>query len=470
MTLPIVYGQHSPAIDFYNRMLSSVYHYQTRIYDPDYGLTRDPDYYEKIIRNPDIYAALQKRWHDVAGRRWIAEPYSEDPNDVELASITTDALKQIRNILEARVQLAQACLKSRSYASIVGQRKHLRLGNQPMDYWWVPTRLDEIDKRRIDHYPIRGISRQVIRRLWSVERQRWEEIVNPELLVEYIYDDDEARLGYGRGLGEALYFYSRFCSLALENGLQALERYAQGLVVVTLDGLRVGSKSKTNDDAVRAAVDQVTKHRSEHVLVFGDKDKVEVKDLPAGSHSAAVDFVTMLTESMVRLILGSTRPTGGGEGGSLARTVEESEQTESLLQFDRSRLDEVLSHSVVDLFLKVNQPMLVNCGLGEARPPRFATTQEKREDYSKNTADLKVLCDAGVKLKADEVYKKINYTKPGPTDELLAVEKPAPAPSPFGMPPDMGGGLPTAPGAEDPGAEPAQVPSEPDKDDGDLLI
>jgi hypothetical protein len=101
--------------------------------------------------------------------------------------------------------------------------------------------------------------------------------------------------------------------------------------------------------------------------------------------------------------------------------------------------------------MKLNKPQLMSLGYLEAceRQPRFSTQQEKRQDYSKNAADLKVLIDAGVPLKPDEVYAKIGYTEPGPADPTLkTIAKPTPA-SPFGgggpglPPPDMNSAPPT---------------------------
>jgi hypothetical protein len=472
MTLPALYSQFSPSADFYTRILSSLYNNQIRLFDPDYGLLRDPDLYEKLFRDPVIAGALDKRFHDVAGRNWACEPYADDPNDREVAAITSDAMRQCENMLTARSWMARAPLYGRTYCFIRGKRKFLKLGNAPKQSWWVPLGLDAIDKRRIDYVPKKGFDEEgkpkisVLPRVWSFAHQEWEDLPHPELLMEYVYSDEEGRLGYGRpSLGEPLFFYQRFKAIAIERGLQALDRFVGGLITVNIDDNRLASVGKDNVSHAQSFRDELEKMRGKHIMTVGKGEEIKVHDMPANSMQGVAEWVRYFDEACVTLILGSVRPSGGGEGGSLARTSEEAETTESLIQFDRQNLDEIFTHSLVKLFLKLNKPQLMGCGYLDAcdRPPHFATQQEKREDYSKNAADLKVLCDAGVQLKSDEVYAKIGYTQPGPNDAVLETA-PKQAPDPFG---GMGGGgigLPPTPGAPLPDGNPNA------DDDGDLLI
>jgi hypothetical protein len=452
MTIPLQYTQFNPAADYYTRMLTSLYSYNHRLFDPDYGLSRDPDIYAKLMRDPDICGAIQTRLHAVAARDWKIEPYSDDPPDAALAEICYDALRQITNFLAARVNLAKACLTGRSYAWMVGQRKHMRLGHATADLWWVPTFLEEIDKRRVDIIPVRGPDRSLTaeRRLWSVERDRWEQIAYPDALLEYVYEDEECRLGYGRGLGEALFFYSRFKTIALEKGLQALDRYAGGLVIAKIDDQRVGSVGKGNDDVRTAYRDELAKQRSEHIFTMPKGDAIEIHDMPAGGHSAAVEFVKLLTESMVRLLLGGLLPSGHGEGGSLARAREEGDQQEGLIQFERAMLDERITLSLIGLFMRQNRPQLARLGLSEARSSQFRTAQQKREDYKANAERLKIVLDSGADIGSSEYYKLVGLTPVKPGEDVVSGRQAAmPMPgNPFGQQP---------PGAPDPNALPAVI-------------
>jgi hypothetical protein len=259
--------------------------------------------------------------------------------------------------------------------------------------------------------------------------------------MEYVYNDEEGRLGYGRpSLGEPLFFYQRFKAIALERGLQALDRFVGGLITVNIDDNRLASVGKGNADHAQKFRDELEKMRGKHIITVGKNEEIKVTDMPANSMKGVQDFIQYFDEACVTLILGSVRPSGGGEGGSLARTSEEAETTESLIQFDRQNLDEVFTHSLVRLFMRLNKPQLMGLGYLDCceRMPKFSTLQEKRQDYSKNAADLKVLLDAGVRLKPDEVYEKIGYTEPSANDPILeTIAKPAPAGPGFGGPPGL---------------------------------
>jgi hypothetical protein len=472
MTLPALYSQYSPSADFYTRILSSLYNNQIRLYDPDYGLLRDPDLYEKLFRDPVLAGALEMRFHDVAGRNWACEPYSDDPADREVAAICGDAMRQCDNMLTARAWMARAPLYGRTYCFIRGRRKFLKLGNSPKQLWWVPLGLDIIDKRRIDYVPKKELDEEgqsrirVLPRVWSFARQEWEDLPHPELLIEYVYSDEEGRLGYGRpSLGEPLFFYQRFKAIAIERGLQALDRFVGGLITVNVNDNRLASVGKDNASHAQAFRDELEQMRGKHIMTVGKDEVINVHDMPANSMQGVAEWVRYFDEACVTLIRGSIRPSGGGEGGSLARTSEEAETTESLIQFDRQNLDEVFTKSLIMLFMRLNKPQLMACGFLDAldRPPHFATQQEKREDYSKNAADLKVLTDAGVPLKSDEVYSKIGYTQPGPNDMTLKTQ-PKPQAIPFGggMP---GGGLPPPDTALPPNkTETPELPTPPKKE------
>ena len=125
-------------------------------------------------------------------------------------------------------------------------------------------------------------------------------------------------------------------------------------------------------------------------------------------------------EAMCKVILGSIRPTGGGIGGSLARTEEESETTESLIQYDRMQLDDVLSRDLIGLFMLRNKIQLASLGLQNARPPLFRTGFEKRKNAKEAIEVITAAIAAGIPLKREEVYQRIDMTMPSSTDDVIS--------------------------------------------------
>lgn len=461
-TSGLLYSAMNQAQDIYTHALAAAYRSGVKLYDPDLATTNDWEIDEKLQRDPDIKAAMEQRWHAVSGRDWRIESASDRPEDKLAAQIVEDALLAMPGFAQARYRLSKACIYARAFEFIETDRRRCRLGPVAPQSWLMPTRLQHIDARRFDFAnethvdPVTHERRDiVIQRLWSNTRMRWERIVCPEVFLQSVYDDEEGRLGYGRGIREALHFFFRFKAVLLEQGLQGAERWAQGLVVGKIDDTRIGSTDRTNADVRDALVATLKKHRSQHVMVIGKTDEIEVHETSGTGHQIVVELIRLLNEAMIKVILGSIRPTGGGEGGSLARTVEEADQSEALIQFDRLILDEAITRDLIGLFWRHNRPTLNGLGLASARMPKFKTHQAKAENPVENATVIKTALEAGVTLRADEVYAKLGFTKPGPRDEVI--EKAAPAPSPFGLPPGFGGS--EAPPGQSPFArQPGAVP------------
>jgi hypothetical protein len=285
-----------------------------------------------------------------------------------------------------------------------------------------------VDRRRVRIVPEwspgpgGGVRRHVstFLELFSIVAEKWVRIENPEWFVRHIYNDEEARLGHGRGLLEAIYFYSYAKQIVLREGLQGLERWAQGLAIVKIDGFRKGSKNKPNTAVATAWLDAIEKTKARHGLVGDKQDDISV-EFPRGTgHQMVTEFLRYLDDAMTRLITGALLPSGGGENkGSLGRASVEEGKQEALVQYDRELLDEVLTRDLLGMIFRQNRANWVALGLGEAECPKFATVQEKRED-AKEAADIAtILIAGGVPLRKDEVYKKTNYTQPAEGDEVF---------------------------------------------------
>lgn len=421
--------------DRYTTDLASVYR-SWRIYDPSYALSRDPDIDEKILLDDVIAAGVAARKHKVAARSWTIEPAQDDPLNKRAASVVEALLKKIHQFGHARFNLADAVIKGRAYGYICGRFQVAKFGDGKPRTWWVPTNIEDIDRRRF-----RRISKNEngkIRTWWEwfdVAAYRWKEIP-PEAsraLITHVYDDDESNLGYGRGLMDSLFFTWRAKRVALEQGLQGLTRWAQGLVVASIDSLRDGSVAKTNAALVQNAIDEINKHRSEHVLVKGKDDEIEVINGGMEGHQIVMSLIQYFDSTITRLLMGSLLPTGGGsEVGSNARAEVEDDASEALIQFDRNLLDDTLTRDLVQLVWDLNRDNFAQLGLYDAECPRFNTTQERMADPKVSSEVIVSLLGAGIPLKREEVYEKTGFSVPGDDDEVIEGHA-APSPSPFGM-------------------------------------
>jgi len=453
VSIPILYSRNVNQ-DLYAQALASVYQSGWRIYDPDYGTSREPDLYEKVRKDPIIASAIDLRLHGVAGKSWRLVPAGDSPVDKLVAKMAEEAIRKVRRFTEARYELAQAVIRNRSYQYIEGERKLLSLAGTPLREWWVPTRLKDVDRRRFRLVPTwegKDPNTRKLRVYWelfSVVRRRWEKLERPELFVKVVYNDEEGRLGYGRGLLEAMYFYHWIKGRILEEGVQGVEKWARGVIVAEIEGLRVGDTDKTNAALRQKWLDILKEMQSGKVIVHEKGDKISVVESSGTGNHMVLDYIRYLDDAMRSLILGATLPFGGGSGGqgggsgSLARAEVESDVHEALVQFDREKIDEDLTYDLLGLFFRMNQQNFMELGLGASGMPKFETMQEKRENPKENADVATVLLNAGVSLKKEEVYKRTGWTPPSNDDEIIEGRQQQQVDPmtgmPFGAPPGMG--------------------------------
>lgn len=409
-----------------------------RLYDTSFALGMDPAFDEAMRRDPVVLQAINDRLASVAGKSWTVQPASDDEDDKRMSSIIESLLRRIRDFRSARRNLAHAIFDARSYAEVHGDRKFVKLPARdrksepetaPM---WVPRRMQDIGAKRMRWGILAGGQTQL--QYASIPSGEWRPVdTSAHMLVSVCYDNREASLGYGRGLREGCYFYMWAKELALREGLQGLERWAQGMVVAKIDS-KLGGKLDKESAAVAAEyLDILRKHRGRFGGIAIDKqDEVDVK-WPTGSGQAMVtEFVRMMDDALTRLITGALLPSGGGgQVGSLARAEEEGSTIERVTQLDRDVIDEALTHDLIRRLVDVNRPQFAELGLADADYPRFETIQSKTEDPTKNATVVQTALASGVPLRKDEVYRKLGFTQPGEDDEVFEQEL---------MPPGLPGG------------------------------
>jgi len=445
--------------------LSSAYR-NAWIYDPDFALSKDPDVWETVRRDPVIYSAIDRRNRSIV-RPWRVEPpkNSKREGDKLAAAMCEEALLNISTFDQSRYDLAQAALLGRVYEYIEHESAFTSLAGTPEMEWVLPTYLNNIDRRRF-HWvatygnaapsgamnprlatapyslssgtpgPTKGSvtgERKTHLEFYNSTFYRWEP-VTPEFrgsLVEMTYNDTEDRLGYGRGLLEAIYFYHYFKTIGVEKVNQGLDRWANGILIGKLNSLRNASTSKTNEDLKTGMKTLLENMRTQHIVVLQEGDEIQVVESAGTGHKMGTEWVRYLDEGIERLLNGSIAPSGhAADAGSKARAVVEENTTESFHQFDRAYLDEVLSRDLIGFFWNhpQNRINFLKLGLSEAKRPKFHSEQEKREDPMMAVQVAGQLLDHGVPLVKSELYHKTGFSVPEPDDDVIEGRS---APSPF---------------------------------------
>lgn len=420
--------------------------------DPDYALANDPAIYTKIERDPIIRHSLQHRTLSVIGQSWHLEPPTDSSVDKAGAEVGEELIGRIVQFGESRRNLFHAgLLGGRGYSYVAGRRAATRIAGH-RGRWWVPRRLQHLDKRQFRFQARRGerdetTGRTPVRQVLQVARleewNRWDDLTPSELrgLVRLTYNNRADRIGQGEGLGAALYVFFRAKGIAVRDLFAANEKWGRGgLTTVKVDPNREASKGKSNDVIVNEYLDKIDKMMSRHVLVMEKGDEIDVISPSNEGTQLILDTIEYIDKCITRLITGALRPTGGDtETGARAQGEVEQESQDVLVQADRQLLDDALTEHMVRCVWSLNRARLIELGLGDAAMPRFRTAVERRADPAAAIAVISQAVQAGIPLPKKEVYDRLGFTQPAEGEDVFEGSPPTPIPgigqpSPFAQP------------------------------------
>lgn len=414
----------------YVHTLASAYARFLWISDPDYATISDIEAWQKVRRDAIIAHAIERRQHAAAGLDWQLLPATDDEGDQRAAEVMTDLLRQMRGFHMGRFNLAESIFRGSSWAYINTRRRAMRVTGDKRRIWMVPERLTHVDRYRFrlsrtqDSFEVDAPAITTQWEMWSVKRQEWEPLLDRRPWVHVTFQPIEESLGYGRGLLNSIFFYWRAKEVVLTQGLAGLERWAQGLVHLALDDQRVGSVGRSNDEMVTEYLEQLKKHRSEHIFVTGKQDELKVHDAAGTGYQMVRDFLEYLDRGVTQLILSSILPTGGGaDVGSNARAEIEQETSEAIFQSDRRTLSESIQDSLIDLIWRRNRGNLMALfadeGLPLPRCPEFVIMQKPLDSPENNIAVISQALQAGIPLKRIEIYERLGYSLPDENDDVI---------------------------------------------------
>lgn len=399
----------------YDYALSSAYR-SSHVYDPSFALSRTPDVWE-IVRNDVSFSASFDRYSNNVTKPWHVESpkQSKEKADQQKAAIVEDAIGQIFDFDTSRWVLSEAAFLGRRYAFIESERRSISLdGTQEMD-WIVPTFIKDIDRRRFRWVPVfseNGKRRSTKLSFYNSITTQWED-VSPEFrsaLIEYIWYNTEDRVGNGRGWLEPIYFAHYMKTGTIQKVADGIDRWARGIWVVKLDGLRNSSTEKTNADLLAGAKTMIQTMRSENIAVMEEVDDIDVKESTGTGHEMGMSFIDYWDNAVERLVNGSTRPAGlgGQKTGARAQSETEEDTSEAHYQPARDRVDAVVNRDLIGWFL--SQPLNVQnfrkLGLEKAKRPIYHSRQEKKMSIPDVIASASLFLDRGLPLGENELYER----------------------------------------------------------------
>lgn len=401
----------------YTRELGSAAYGSKRIYDPDYALVQDPNFYEKLRRYPPVAGSVDLRKRMVAGSDWYLEPASSSVGDRAAVPIFETLLKQIQGFETARYNLAEALIKGSTWAAIEGEWRLLEIPPLPPTRWWVITSLRDMDKRRFCLLNDGGASRTAT---WHVEDPKppyQPKPIDRSHYVRVAYGLEESTLLHGRGLAETLVYPFWYATSLDEHSAQFGERWAQGFRIWRLGDVPAPSAAAKRSEFLNV-VDEFV---SRYAAVVGEKDSFELHDAPA----EALNYITSRQEyynALMRvLILGSSLMTDPQvQGGSFALGDSQFENTTQLIVHqDRSVLDEACTADLVGLLWRANYQCFLDCGIKTTGPAFFHTGDLKQNDPAKRIPVIESAVKLGLRVRQDEAYKDYALTPPSDTEPVI---------------------------------------------------
>lgn len=412
----------------YNRELTQALRsYAPQIWEPSVWLTREPDIEEKMLRDADIAHVIGFRQSLIAGKQWALLPKAEgDPASEMAVFVGTEILKAIKKFTEARRNLSRAFFSGSRFARIHAEMRKTKLGDGLERTWWVPFRLEDIDKRQYRIVPD-GDEERVAGHWerWNIAKGDWEPETQTDALltIRHVYNDTQNNLGYGQALRESLGWVWYAKTKVFQEYLTSVERHAGGTLQAKVEGLRDASTGLPNVTLLNEWINKLEDMRARHCIAHDSQDEVTM--LPANSEGSNIfDMALGRLQSMAFTVaLGANLTTSASEGGSYALAEVQENSTEAIIEYDRESLEETLTDDLVRAVWVKNYANLRELGIYDDMP-RFSITQDKQLDPLVRAQVAQALNQIGVDLSAGDLYEQTGFQKPKNGEDLIAGASP----------------------------------------------
>lgn len=407
----------------YVRALSQVWRNSIQTYDPSLWLLRDPEVEEKMLRDADIAHAIQHRKHLIAGRKWACTPrVPGSPRASMSVAVASELLEGIKHFTTARLNLARAFFSGARFGRIHGVVRTLNIGDGKPRQWWVPTRIEDMDKRMFRIVPkTKDGQLSAHWERWNVATDQWEVQTVEDAIhtIRHVYQDDQPSLGYGKGLREALGWWWYAKEHVMQESLQAIERFAQGILTAKIDGARDAETGMPNSALISEWQEVLENLRSRHVLVHDKSDEISMVPVSSEGWQLMEVMRKELKNTIFSLVLGANLTTSASEGGSYALAEIQENSTEALIQYDRETLQETLTDDLLGCVWYRNHANLVELGISNEKP-RFTITQEKRQNPVERAQVAQTLTGMGVALATQDILDQTGFRRPEPGEDTVS--------------------------------------------------
>ena len=267
----------------------------------------------------------------------------------------------------------------------------------------------------------------------DVTTNEWKPMTDMRPWIRTVFGGAESTLGYGQPLLDAIFFCLYAKNIAQKHGLGGLERWAKGLALVKIDGMRDGDTAggTTNENVQDAYADIIAKSFTDHVITMDARDQVEMVQWDGTGWEIVKFYTEYFDSAAVQAILSSLLPTGMGSGaGSNARAVVEEDVSQQIFEADRTCLSEQIDRSIGKLIWTLNLPLirdeLRRRGLDPSavERPRFAIADTKTFDATTEMSITRAMREAGMRVDMADAYARIGRPMPAADADASTVIEP----------------------------------------------
>lgn len=434
--------------------------------DPDIVLEIDPEGYSKILRELGVYSKINRRAKKVASADWLFqvenseneepeedtseamdqdmvvgpavpaaesdEPSEQDKEEDKLCRIFTKAFNYINDFPKARKLLSRdSTLKGLGLLRIFGKFIDMKMpGDTTKRRWWVPTKLQHVDKQRMRLIlgsirkgtpdRIRWAVQDIFSLVWYFLKPNNPPGLREEDYIWCHYDPEESSLGMGTGLGSPIHHKWWILTHLWIYAADGAERFAQGRMIFKVprgsgggaDLASQDSNIQSNTTRKQTLITEWESAMARHAFAVDDDQDYEFLQGPEKGHEILTSLIHEIKGELNECIFGD---------------VEGKEIDQDIINEDRDAIESAINQYLKRAFILNNGPNFEAMGYDLEELQGLIFFRIRRELSSDPEAMGRVLLQAtalGMPLDADEAYDKLGLTRPPGVPDVILVAPP----------------------------------------------
>ena len=340
------------------------------------------------------------------------EKFRIECENEKIQNILTKCLNRIQDFTHARKSL----IENGILFGLGIQRKYystIRIKEYPGMDWIAIQEIKEVDTRRVRLERDVNDKSKVYWTIWCpiidqyiIIEDRSENFLAPpgagiQDYVWYMHEAEELN-PYFRGLGSVIYQIAYIKSKIIQYWADLCETWSKPWVIMAIDKAKasidasLGPSIQTTSQRITSLLETLEGMRARHALIIDREDRLQPMEMGNIGSNILREFMEYADSKIQLLLLGAELTTGTGSGvGSYALGNVHRQQTETLIMYSRTRLQEVLIRDIIFDLLYRNRMNLYELGLPALEPGDVKlelyveAEQEKKRAIEKQIAHYK---------------------------------------------------------------------------------